>query len=127
MAKTRVKRAGIAPKSKVELIHDKATKKHAKRPDLLELIEIKTWEFQKRERSGEIVDLSAAVQQYSDEIERLGVRTPIPPKDRGLKTGPIVKTVAIRRVHGPKATSGVRKGKKQTGMKRQRTKRTYVK
>jgi hypothetical protein len=123
MAKTRIASAGRTPKSNVEIIRDIAIKKHANNPEIIEEIERRTWEFQKRELSGEVLDRSAALQQFGREIEGIGVPIPRPPKEPGPKTDPIVKTCAPHRVASPpKPRSVAKRGKKSDPKKRRPSK-----
>lgn len=122
MVKRKVTGVVKAPKSDVQTIHDIAIRKHIKHPDLIKEIERLTLEFQKRELNGEILDRPAALQQFRMDIERVGAHIPIPPKDPGLKTGPIVKKWVKS---SPKETSWARK--KPVKGKRQSQKRTFVK
>jgi hypothetical protein len=125
MAKHRVGGTVKIPKSNVEIMRDRASKKHAKHPERIEQINRMVWEFQKREQSSEILDLGAALQQLGRELDSIGAPTPRLPKDPGPKTDPIVKTVARLRVAGH--TKKRRVGEKSTSGKRQTSKRTYVK
>jgi hypothetical protein len=120
VTKTRVASVGGAPKSKIEIIHDRAIKEHAKHPELIEEIERRTWEFQKRELSGEVLDLHAALEQFRAEIGRVGAPSPLPPKDPGPKPGSSVKRWVAS---SPKATVSARKGKPPARGKRQTPKK----
>jgi hypothetical protein len=126
VAKTRISGVGKTPRSNMEIIRDIAVKKRAKNPRLIEEIERIAREFQRRELSGEVPDLPAALEQFRREIESVGARSPLPPKDPGPKTGPS-KGTAHRHKIPHQASSVPKKRRKRTPTKHKPSKRLFKK
>lgn len=116
---------GVAPKSKVEILRDRAIKKHAKHPERIVEIEGIVREFRNQELRGGILDWSAELERLSRTLQRVGTPNPRPPKGRGIKRGPVDKTVPHRVPHA-QTPSNPGKAKPKAGRKRTLSKKRIM-